>query len=35
MQKIGLAANAIKSGEQGHGQPVPALTPEERAIFRR
>ena len=35
MQKIGLAANAIKSGERKDmGSPFRALTPEERAIFQ-
>ena len=35
MQKVGLAANTIKSGERKDmGSPFRALTPEERAIFQ-
>lgn len=35
MQKVGLAATAIKSGERKDmGSPFRALTPEERAIFQ-
>ena len=35
MQKIGVAAGAIKSGERKDmGSPFRALTPEERAIFQ-
>ena len=35
MQKIGLTANTIKSGERKDmGSPFRALTPEERAIFQ-
>jgi protease IV len=35
MQKIGLSANAIKSGERKDmGSPFRPLTPEERAIFQ-
>jgi protease-4 len=35
MQKIGLATNAIKSGERKDmGSPFRALTPDERAIFQ-
>ena len=35
MQKVGLAANTIKSGERKDmGSPFRALTPEERTIFQ-